>query len=93
MSITGIHWVDTNRDGRDSQETKNRICQERKAIKLSNSIWWSEKISKKRKYNVYTSIVKKIIIMENYGGRKKIVSGSRNGCCKIHGNNNRKSKK
>ena len=51
----------------DSQKMNNRICQERKAIKLLNSIWRSEEVSRIRKYNLYNSIIKSILLCEAEG--------------------------
>ena len=47
----GYLEADINRDGRDSHEIKSKICRGRKAVKLLNSIWWSEEISRKKKCN------------------------------------------
>ena len=67
--------VNINRDFRDSHEIKKRIGQGRKAVKLLNSIWCSEEISRKRKYNAYNSIVKSTLLHGANGWR--IMEGER----------------
>lgn len=54
--------VRIEKDGRDEKEIRERIGQGRRAIKRLNGIWWNKEISKRRKYNIYNTIVKSIVL-------------------------------
>lgn len=54
--------VKLNREGKDSMEIRGKITQGRRAIRKLNSIWWSPTISKKRKWQIYQTVVKSIVL-------------------------------
>lgn len=49
-------------DGKDEKEIRQRIGQGRRGIKRLNGIWWSKEITKKRKYNIYNTVIKSIVL-------------------------------
>lgn len=55
----GVTFTDT---GTDEREIDLRIVQARKAISCLNSILWSKEITKKRKYNIYESMIKSTLL-------------------------------
>lgn len=51
-----------DKSGKDDLEIKERIMKGRKVISCLNSILWSKTISKKRKYNIYNTMIKSILL-------------------------------
>ena len=49
-------------DGTDDREINNRVIQARRVIRCINGILWSTEITKNRKYNIYETLVKSILL-------------------------------
>lgn len=61
--------VRIQKDGKDEEEIRQRIGQGRRGIKRLNGIWWSKEITKKRKYNIYNTVIKSIVLYGAEGWR------------------------
>ncbi|CAG9841217.1 unnamed protein product [Diabrotica balteata] len=48
--------------GKDDEEIKRRITQSRKTIGCLNSVLWSHEIGKRRKHNIYESLIKSSLL-------------------------------
>lgn len=55
----GVTFDDT---GTDTKEIEKRIIQARKIITCLNSIFWSKEITKRRKFNIYETMVKSTLL-------------------------------
>lgn len=54
--------VEFDTTGTDDREIKKRISQARRMIGYLNGIFWSQKIGKKQKYNIYEILIKSSLL-------------------------------
>jgi hypothetical protein len=50
------------KDGRDTKNISHRVTQARKIIGELNGVWWSKILTRNRKYMIYNSMVKSVLI-------------------------------